>query len=85
GRVEISFIDTGRGIEDEKMERIFEPYFTTKDVGIGLGLYITKQIIEKHGGSIEIKRNNEKGTIVLLSIPSYKESEEYEQRQYFSS
>ena len=54
GRVEISFIDTGCGIPQEELEKIFEPFYTTKERGTGLGLAITRQIIEQHHGDIGI-------------------------------
>jgi signal transduction histidine kinase len=69
GRVEILFEDTGTGIKPEDLPKVFEPYFTTKEVGIGLGLAMTKQIIEEHGGRIEISSEPGQGTLVRLQLP----------------
>jgi len=67
--VEIGFHDTGQGIAPENIPKVFEPYFTTKEVGIGLGLALTKQILEEHGGRIEISSEPGKGTLVRLRLP----------------
>ena len=52
--VVINFTDSGPGIESDKLDRVFEPFFTTKDGGTGLGLAVTRKIIESHGGQISI-------------------------------
>ncbi len=74
-RLELSFIDTGPGIPEEIMEKIFEPLFSTKRVGTGLGMPIIKNIMEKHYGGIEIKSKIGQGTTVTLwlSIPKLEE------------
>jgi signal transduction histidine kinase len=69
GWVEIGFQDTGQGIAPEHLAKVFEPYFTTKEVGIGLGLALTKQILEEHGGRIEISSEPGEGTLVQLQLP----------------
>ena len=66
--IEVEFEDTGEGIKPEDLEKVFEPYFTTKDVGIGLGLAITKQIIEEHSGEIMIESQPLKGTKVKIKL-----------------
>jgi nitrogen fixation/metabolism regulation signal transduction histidine kinase len=58
--------DTGSGIEKDILDRIFEPYFSTKDVGTGLGLPIAKKIVEDHGGTIEIASEPGKGTRITV-------------------
>jgi len=61
--------DTGVGMEEDQIERIFLPFFSTKDSGTGLGLSIVKQIVVSHGGSIEINSRRGKGTTVTVSLP----------------
>jgi two-component system NtrC family sensor kinase len=58
------------GIAPENLPHVFEPYFTTKEVGIGLGLALTKQILEEHGGRIELASEPGKGTVVRLQLPT---------------
>lgn len=66
---EIEIRDDGPGIPQEVIERIFEPYFTTKPGGTGLGLAITRGIIEEHGGEIDITSSSGLGCQVLITIP----------------
>ncbi len=62
GVIEITFEDDGPGVAREDVERIFEPFFTTKeDVGTGLGLWITREIVKRHGGSIVVRSRGEGG------------------------
>ncbi|MBI3780913.1 MAG: HAMP domain-containing protein [candidate division NC10 bacterium] len=67
--VEVSFRDTGCGIASEDLPKVFEPYFTTKEVGIGLGLALTKKIVEEHGGLIALDSAREQGTTVRIRLP----------------
>jgi two-component system sensor histidine kinase HydH len=67
--LEIVIEDEGPGISKEHMDRIFQPFFTTKPQGTGLGLAITQQIVEEHGGKIRIESAPGKGTRVSLSFP----------------
>jgi PAS domain S-box-containing protein len=67
GFVTISVRDQGYGVED--VERIFEPYFTTKVKGTGLGLAIARQIVEEHGGSIAAESRIGLGTVVRIQLP----------------
>ena len=69
GRVEVSFIDSGCGIPQESIEKIFEPFYTTKERGTGLGLAITRQIIEQHQGEISIVSTAGQGTTVRVTLP----------------
>ena len=64
--VTISIRDSGSGIPDENLEKIFEPMFTTKKTGTGLGLVICKSIIEQHGGSISVSN---KPTTFTIKLP----------------
>ena len=70
GWVEIQFQDTGVGIAPEHLSRVFEPYFTTKEVGIGLGLALTEQILEQHGARIDLTSEPGKGTIARIQLPA---------------
>ncbi|TWJ19103.1 sensor histidine kinase [Geobacter argillaceus] len=66
---EISFSDSGSGIDAEAQAKIFEPFFTTKPDGTGLGLVITKKIIEGHGGTLTVESETGKGTMVTVRLP----------------
>ncbi len=61
--------DTGSGMDGEVLERIFEPYFSTKDVGTGLGLPIAKKIISDHGGAITARPNEPTGLRIRITLP----------------
>jgi two-component system NtrC family sensor kinase len=67
--VKITFNDTGSGIPKESLDKIFEPFYTTKARGTGLGLAITRQIIEMHHGEIGIESEPGKGTLVSVILP----------------
>jgi signal transduction histidine kinase len=70
GSMVITFTDTGAGIDAEVAGRIFEPFFTTKRDGIGLGLFLSKAIVETHGGTIHIGANSDgHGTTVTFTFP----------------
>lgn len=69
-RIQIGFVDTGNGINDDMVERIFDPFFTTKDDGTGLGLAIVRKIVELHEGQINIVSSPEKGTTIIVNLPS---------------
>lgn len=62
--------DTGTGIAGEDREKIFEPYFTTKPSGLGLGLVLTRKIVEAHGGKIVVDSEPEKGTRIHVLLPA---------------
>ena len=62
-------IDEGEGISKEKLAQLFDIYFTTKATGTGLGLYISKKIIQAHNGSIEFKNNLAAGVTCSLTLP----------------
>ena len=72
----VSVSDTGRGIAPEHLDRIFDPFFTTKEEGTGLGLPICKQIVEQHGGTMEIESKPGAGTRVTLLLPDANAAEE---------
>lgn len=68
--VTVSVSDTGTGIASEDLERVTEPFFTTRAKGTGLGLAIVKRIIGQHGGTMEIDSNQGQGTTVRLTLPT---------------
>jgi signal transduction histidine kinase len=68
--VTVGFADTGCGIPESVTDKIFDPLFTTKPKGIGLGLAMCKSIMEGHGGDIGVKSKEGKGTTFTLSLPT---------------
>lgn len=67
--VRMVFTDTGNGIPEQDLARVFQPYFTTKPLGIGLGLALTRRIVEEHGGDITITSRVGEGTTVTVTLP----------------
>jgi PAS domain S-box-containing protein len=67
--LEISVSDTGGGIPPDQIERVFQPFFTTKAHGIGLGLAITRRLIEDHGGQIQVEGHYGYGATVTVRLP----------------
>jgi signal transduction histidine kinase len=67
-RLEIT--DTGRGISEEEVKNIFEPFYTTKEQGLGLGMPYAKKIIEQHGGTILVDSELDKGTTISIALPA---------------
>ena len=67
--VEVSFKDTGVGISKENLAKIFTPFFTTKAQGMGVGLAICKQLVELHGGKIEVESEEDTGSIFTVKLP----------------
>ena len=62
--------NTGVGMDEEALERVFEPYFSTKTTGTGLGLPIARRNIELNGGSIEVRSIKGEGTTVTVRLPA---------------
>jgi two-component system, NtrC family, sensor kinase len=69
GHVEVVFEDTGRGMSGEVARRIFEPFFSTKKGGNGLGLSVSRQILQAHGGSIDCQSAEGRGTTFVIRLP----------------
>jgi two-component system, sporulation sensor kinase E len=67
--VTISFVDSGHGIAPEQIGQLFEPYFTTKQNGTGLGLMIVQRIVREHGGTIEVESDKDRGTTFRVKLP----------------
>ena len=65
----ITFTDTGGGISAENLSRVFEPYFTTKTSGTGLGLLIVRRIVREHGGELAIESKEGKGLTLTIRLP----------------
>jgi signal transduction histidine kinase len=70
GHVLVRVTDTGAGIAEELQGRVFEPYFSTKKAGTGLGLPTVRRVVEEHGGTVTLQSEPGKGTQFTLSIPS---------------
>jgi two-component system NtrC family sensor kinase len=71
--VQLEIRDTGAGIPPDHLEEIFNPFFTTKAKGTGLGLPIAHQIVTEHGGSIMVESREGEGTTVFVNLPAYVE------------
>jgi signal transduction histidine kinase len=69
GSLRLEIEDTGMGMSARDVRRIFEPYFSTKDSGTGLGLPIARRAIEEHGGSIEVSSRPGIGTTMRVVLP----------------
>ena len=69
GTVEVCVRDTGVGVKEGDLERIFEPFVTTKASGLGMGLSISRSIVEAHGGTIRAERNPDGGLSVHVELP----------------
>lgn len=68
--VELTFSDEGVGIPERLLDRVFEPYFSTKQDGSGLGLAVVHSIVSKHGGSVHIDSSPDSGTTVTVLLPT---------------
>jgi signal transduction histidine kinase/cytochrome c553 len=69
GSLRITLTDTGKGIDDAILNKIFQPFFTTKPSGTGLGLAITKGLVEQHRGTINVKNNKDRGVTFTITLP----------------
>ncbi len=67
--IEITFSDTGDGMDEALLERIFDPFFTTKTNGSGLGLLIVQRIINSHNGTVKVDSSPDKGTTITIELP----------------
>jgi signal transduction histidine kinase len=67
--VEVSVRDTGSGIAPQNAVRLFQPYFTTKKHGTGLGLFVTRQLVTEHGGTVTFESRLGEGTIFRIWLP----------------
>jgi signal transduction histidine kinase len=69
GRLAMAFSDTGCGIPPEHLNRIFEPFFSTKEGGTGMGLNISSDVIKQHGGEITVESQVGQGTTFTVWLP----------------
>ena len=69
GNIRITFSDTGTGIDEKDIDKIFEPFYTTKDANTGLGLTVSQQVILSHQGLMEVKSEKSKGTSFIITLP----------------
>ncbi len=67
--VTVEIADTGIGISDDDIDKLFDAFFSSKSTGSGLGLTVSAQIINNHGGTIEVKRREPKGTVFIIKLP----------------
>jgi two-component system cell cycle sensor histidine kinase/response regulator CckA len=68
--VRIVFADNGTGIPSSMMSKLFDPFYTTKPGGLGLGLYITKSIVEEHGGHVDVATRPGEGSAFAVWLPA---------------
>jgi two-component system sensor kinase FixL len=69
GAIQVALRDYGPGIEKENLDRVFQPFFTTKGAGLGMGLSFSRSIIEAHGGRLWAENNPDKGATFFFEIP----------------
>jgi signal transduction histidine kinase len=68
-KVSLIIEDTGIGISQENLSKVFDPFFSTKEAGLGLGLTMTKRVVEEHGGIVDFQTIKGRGSIVTMSFP----------------
>jgi signal transduction histidine kinase len=69
GAIEVVVSDNGRGMTAEEIRGAFEPYYSTKDAGLGLGLALTRKIVTDHGGAIDLDSAPGRGTVARIVLP----------------
>jgi signal transduction histidine kinase len=74
--LQLEIADTGGGIADDQIKKIFEPFYTTKEQGLGLGMPYAKKIIEEHGGSVSLNTKSGEGTTIRITLPANREEVE---------
>ena len=80
-RVVVTIRDQGRGISDENLSKLFNPFFTTRQEGMGIGLAICKTIVEAHGGTLQGRNGAERGAVFELVLPSERASRDEQDRR----
>ena len=67
--IQVQIADTGSGIAEEHLDKLFNPFFTTRHGALGLGLFVTKQIVHRMGGSIRVESRLHEGSLFMVSLP----------------
>jgi PAS domain S-box-containing protein len=80
GQVQVRFADTGQGIDSVSIDRIFDPFVSGRDGGIGLGLSLTQQIVSEHGGIITCESSPGQGTVFVIEFPAPMQPEQGDAR-----
>ena len=75
GQLAVEVADTGPGISEEIASRLFQPFVTTKSGGMGIGLSISRRIIQSHGGELTVRRNDSGGATFSFTLPTLQEVE----------
>ncbi|MFO0754164.1 MAG: ATP-binding protein [Thermodesulfovibrionales bacterium] len=75
-RILVAISDTGKGVEERMREKIFQPFYTTKAKGTGLGLPISKRLVEQHGGTLQVENSENGGAVFKITLPVRKKGEE---------
>jgi two-component system sensor histidine kinase AtoS len=76
GRIRIEISDTGNGMSEATLEKIFNPFFTTRSKGTGLGLAICKRLIDQHEGTVDVASQPARGTTFTLRLPRTQKNRE---------
>jgi signal transduction histidine kinase len=76
-QVQVTVEDSGMGIDPNAIAKIFEPFYTTKSTGMGMGLSITRSIVQRHGGGLSVTAKGGRGAIFCFTVPKYDEEESH--------
>jgi signal transduction histidine kinase len=68
--VEVSITDAGRGVDPELLDKIYDPYFTTKSYGLGVGLALCRSMVERHGGTLVLENITGGGAVARIRLPA---------------
>jgi two-component system sensor kinase FixL len=77
GHIAIEVADTGPGISEEIADRLFQPFVTSKSTGMGIGLSISRRIVEAHGGELSVRRNEDGGATFRFTLPTAGKDEDH--------